>query len=195
MNSSVLVAPLNDFEAIYNTYYKRIYYHIRHLIGGSRYAQLAEDLTQDCFLKAFKSFGNLHDDSNISAWLYRIATNTATDALRRRQLIKWYSLEKPMSKDEGSEESWMRLLTSEGEEDDPQQRYNGPREAIQAALAQLPTQYRLPLLMREEGYEYPEIAQALNISSSALKMRMMRARNHLQQLYKRGERREEAAAL
>jgi RNA polymerase sigma-70 factor, ECF subfamily len=184
-----------SFEVVYDAYYPRIYNYILHLIGGSqRYTQLAEDLTQECFLKAFKAF-YIHEHTHVSAWLYRIATNTIYDYLRKQRLIKWYSIDIPAEEEESSNNTWIPLLTATSEEeDDPQQRYDGAREALESALAKLPKKYRVPLLMHEEGYEYSEIAQTLHISSSALKMRMMRARNQLGQLYSEGER-EEAARV
>jgi RNA polymerase sigma-70 factor, ECF subfamily len=181
---------LLDFEAIYSAYYLRIYNYILHLIGGGQ-TQEAEDLTQETFTKAFKSFHNLYEHSSVSGWLHRIATNTTYDVLRRRRLIKWHSID--LSPEEGEGEYWISQLPGEAQED-PQARYNGPREAIQAALAQLPMHYRLPLLLSEAGYSYPEIAQALHISNSALKMRMMRARNRGAQFYNEAEQREKEAA-
>jgi RNA polymerase sigma-70 factor, ECF subfamily len=194
-SSPVMPACHDEFEVVYQEYYKLIYRYILYLIGGNRqYAQEAEDLTQDTFTKAFKAFEKMDNHSKVSAWLYRIATNTAYDALRRRRLVKWYSIDMPFDEEsEGCENNNWILLLSSGEDNDPQQRYKGPGEALEAALAQLPAHYRQPLLLSEMGYEYPAIAQALNISKSALRMRIMRARNRLEQLYNEADRREVAA--
>jgi RNA polymerase sigma-70 factor, ECF subfamily len=196
MHNDALAAPSSpaaspSFEVIYYEYYPRIYNYILGLVGGSWQSHLAEDLAQETFLKAFKAF-YLHEHTRLLSWLYRIATNTTYDYLRRKRLIKWYSIDQSFEEREGCEDNnWILQLASG--DDDPQQQYNGPGEALGAALAQLPAHYRQPLLLSEMGYEYPEIAQALNISKSALRMRIMRARNRLEQLYNEADRREEAA--
>jgi RNA polymerase sigma-70 factor (ECF subfamily) len=184
--SSLAASAPQDFEVVYITYYARVYNYILHLVGGNqRYHQLAEDLTQDSFVKAFNAFEQLRDHSHLLAWLYRIAFNTAMDTLRRRQRIHWHSID--LSSFEEEEDSynnhhWIPQITAK-EEDDPQVKYDGPQEAIQAALARLPQRYRVPLLLGETGYSYLEIAQALDISLSALKMRIVRARKMVEQYY------------
>ena len=74
------------FERIYDEYKTPIYNYIYHLVGNR---EQADDLTQDTFLKAFKALPKMDASLKLSAWLYRIATNTAYDALRRRKLIAW----------------------------------------------------------------------------------------------------------
>ena len=66
-------------------YHGPIYGHILGLVGDP--AQ-AEDLTQDTFLKAYKALPGAREGA-VGAWLYRIATNTARDALRHRRCLTW----------------------------------------------------------------------------------------------------------
>src|SRR5260370_42276197 len=73
-----------SFEEIYDEYKTPIYNYVYHLVGDR---EQADDLTQDTFLKAFRALPKIDANLKLSAWLYRIATKTAYDALRRRQLV------------------------------------------------------------------------------------------------------------
>jgi len=75
-----------SFDQIYDEYKTPIYNYVYHLVGDR---EQADDLTQDTFLKAFRALPKMDANLKLSAWLYRIATNTAYDALRRRKLIAW----------------------------------------------------------------------------------------------------------
>src|SRR5216684_4833841 len=80
-----------DFEAIFVRFQGPITNFIYHLIGNR---EQAYDLAQDVFVKAYKALlnGTVVQPGALSAWLYRIASNTTTDTLRRRRLISWLPL-------------------------------------------------------------------------------------------------------
>src|SRR6266568_2639947 len=80
-----------DFEAIFQRFQGPITNFIYHLIGNR---EQAYDLAQDVFVKAYKALlgGTVVQPGALSAWLYRIASNTTTDTLRRRRLISWLPL-------------------------------------------------------------------------------------------------------
>jgi len=137
----------------------------------------AEELTQDTFVKAYRALPRLPANANRRAWLYRIATNTAYDCLRRRRLLKWL----PLAENRVS-------LPAEG---DPADRID-EREAVQASLSQLEPMYRAPLVLYSvQGHNVREIAEMLGISEGAVKTRLYRAREKFRQVY--GE--EQAHAL
>jgi hypothetical protein len=77
--------PGLSFDHLFTRYHGPIYGHILGLVGDP--AQ-AEDLTQDTFLKAYKALPGAREGA-VVAWLYRIATNTARDALRHRRRLTW----------------------------------------------------------------------------------------------------------
>src|SRR5205085_1413099 len=150
-----------SFDQIYDEYKTPIYNYVYHLVGDR---EQADDLTQDTFLKAFRALPKMDANLKLSAWLYRIATNTAYDALRRRKLIAWLP--------------WQDLdhEPADVESADPQEMY-GTTELVRAALRRMPQQYRAALLLyTQEGFSYSEIAQALNIAESGVKMYLSRAR-------------------
>src|SRR5689334_16178399 len=74
------------FVLIYEHFSAQIHRYVYRLVGN---LELADDITQETFLRAFQNIGKIAHDSNVSAWLYRIASNACFDALRRRKLITW----------------------------------------------------------------------------------------------------------
>jgi RNA polymerase sigma-70 factor (ECF subfamily) len=158
-----------SFERIYDEYKTPIYNYIYHLVGNR---EQADDLTQDSFVKAFKALPKMDANLKLSAWLYRIATNTAYDALRRRKLIAWMP--------------WQDLdhEPADVESADPQETI-GTSELVRAALHRMPRHYRAALLLyTQEGFSYAEIASTLNIAESGVKMYLSRARHSFRDHYR-----------
>ena len=157
-----------SFERIYDEYKTPIYNYIYHLVGSR---EQADDLTQDTFLKAFRALPRMDANLKLSAWLYRIATNTSYDALRRRKLIAWMP--------------WQDLdhEPADVESADPQETI-GTSELVRAALRRMPRHYRAALLLyTQEGFSYAEIASTLNIAESGVKMYLSRARHSFREHY------------
>lgn len=121
---------------------------------------LAEDLTQDTFIKAYNALPRTNDDLAFKSWLYRIATNTAISHMRRGKIIRWLPfVTDPESKTERLENSVSRQTD------------------IERALQQLPKHYSSALLLRHyQGLSIAETAQALDITENAAKLRLFRAR-------------------
>lgn len=157
------------FVALYNEFHQPIFGYLFRLL---RNRERAEDAVQEAFAKAYRALPRLREDSNYRAWLYRIATNTAYDRLRRQRLIAWLPLR---------------------DEDEPALRYDqedGCNTSIELhqALDRLPTRYRAPLLLYSvDGLSTAEIAQVLKITRSGVKMRLARARRMLMEAMGRGE--------
>ncbi len=199
-----------DFEAIFLRFQTPLTNFIYHLIGNR---EQAYDLTQDVFVKAYKALlaGTVVQPGALSAWLYRIAANTTTDTLRRRRLIAWLPLSL-FHEDRGIGAGVLSDAggtASDGfsasAEDSPESRlttvstlyerngYDGgrfensvaDREIVKRVFEQLPRKYAICLWLYEtDGLSCAEIAQVLNISASAVKMRLMRARERFITLYK-----------
>lgn len=158
------------FEQLFNTYQQPILNYLYRLLGD---VERAEELTQDVFLKAYRALSGLPADANQRAWLYRIATNTAYDLLRRSRLLQWLPLLEERE-----------LPTAEGS---PEER-TGEQQAVQKALAQLPLGYRAPLILFSvQGYSIKEIGEMLGLSEGAVKTRLCRARERFREVY--GEKR------
>jgi len=200
-----------DFEAIFLRFQGPITNFVYHLIGNR---EQAYDLAQDVFVKAYKALlgGTVVQPGALSAWLYRIAANTTTDTLRRRRLIAWLPLSLfnedrgigagilsdsggtasegfNSSEEEGGSSGRANNVSSMYERGG----YDGgrfesrvaDREIMERVFKQLPPKYAICLWLYEnDGLSCAEIAQILNISASAVKMRLMRARERFISLYK-----------
>jgi RNA polymerase sigma-70 factor (ECF subfamily) len=94
----------------------------------------------------------------------------ATDAYRRRRLLRW-----------------LPLRESDGRVNGPE-RVVAERDAVARALRALPPKYRVPLVLyTTEGWTVAEVARALELSESAVKMRLCRARKMFRSAYETGE--------
>ena len=198
-----------DFEAIFLRFQAPITNFIYHLIGNR---EQAYDLAQDVFVKAYKALlnGTVVQPGALSAWLYRIAANTTTDSLRRRRLISWLPLSL-FNEDRGigagvvSDSGNADTFSSYSDESSSERAsaisslyerngYDGgrfesrvaDREIVERVFRQLPQKYASCLWLYEnDGLSCAEIAEVLTISASAVKMRLMRARERFIELYKK----------
>lgn len=134
----------------------------------------AEDVVQETFLNAFKAIDTFDGRSSLSTWLYRIAYNAALMRLRRSQpaLI---SVDEPILADDGVELprqlfDWCCLPEQDFETEES-------RAELEAAIQELPEKLKVVFILRElEGLSTEETAQALGLSSEAVKTRLHRAR-------------------
>lgn len=141
--------------------------------------QDAEDILQETFIKAFRHIKGFNGRSSISTWLYRIATNEALMHLRRKRPDQ-VSIDEPVETLEGELEpiqliDWCclpeeELLSSEG------------RELLDKAAAELPESLKIVFLLRDiEGLSTQEVGEILNLSETAVKTRLSRARMRLRE--------------
>lgn len=139
----------------------------------------AEEVLQETFISACKHIEKFEGRSSLNTWLHRIATNAALMRLRKKKKLE-ISLDMPMES-LGSEdiprqiEDWTyypidHTLNSE------------TRDIIEKAILELPDSLRTVFILREiEGYSTAETAELLNISVSAAKVRLHRARLQLRE--------------
>lgn len=160
------------FDELYARYKSPLYNYIYRLMGGDR--EQADDLLQETFVKVYRALDHLPDGPGRTPWLYRIATNTCYDVLRRRRLITWL----PWGGDDGVPEP-------AGDDGRIGERY-ALSEGVRDALRQLPASLRAPLLLHVvQGFSYSDIAGVLDTSEAAVKMRISRARAAFRQVYQR----------
>lgn len=197
------VVTIADFEDIFARFQTPLINFVFRLVGNR---EQACDLTQDVFVKAYRalSSGTTIQAAALSSWLYRIASNTATDALRRRRLISWLPLslfnedrgvgagmpgmEGTGNNQQGPSEDALASAAnafSAGYDGGRFEQHVADREIVESVLKRLPPKYAACLLLYEhEGFSCAEIAEVLNVSPSAVKMRLMRARERFITLYR-----------
>lgn len=137
--------------------------------------QLAEDISQESFIKAYRSIDSFREESAFYTWLYRITANTAKNYL--------------VSKGRRKESSISELSISENEDffelptnDSPEQilMAQSLKETIYDALSGLPEDTRTALSLREfEGLNYEEIAEIMNCPVGTVRSRIFRGREAL----------------
>src|SRR5256885_11768672 len=121
-------------DALYAAYKGRIYTFLLRFLADP---EMADDVTQETFTKAYAAFDKLTREHRVLPWLYRIATNAAIDHLRRRRRIRWIHIG---SVTDTSDEPHMSDEHARVPE----------REHIQAVLRRLPPENAIALLRSEE---------------------------------------------
>jgi len=153
------------FETLIERYHDEIYAYLWRLVEYSSPADPlvgAEDLAQEVFLRAYGAFERLRPGSNYRAWLYRIATNCAYSALKRRRIADGRTTPLP-EEDEAvvipSDSRPGPLAVITGRE---------RQSTLEAALSSLPAKQQAAVVMRHvHELEYDEIAQALNCTEDS----------------------------
>tara|TARA_B110000196_G_C20799158_1_gene499305 strand:- start:53 stop:685 length:633 start_codon:yes stop_codon:yes gene_type:complete len=140
--------------------------------------QLAEDISQEAFIKAYKAINSFREESAFYTWLYRITANTAKNYL--------------VSKGRRRESSISELSTLENEEQFVIASHDSPDEILLAqelrntlfnAVSSLPEDTRTALSLREfEGLNYEEIANIMNCPVGTVRSRIFRGREALEDL-------------
>jgi len=136
--------------------------------------ELALDITQEAFIKAYRALPRFRGDSAFYTWMYRIAVNTAKNHLaaqRRRPMDVELDLQDPEQYD---------LHAKLKETDTPEgvTLSNELRETVERAIASLPEDLRTAIILRElEGMSYEEIAQTMECPVGTVRSRIFRARD------------------
>ncbi len=163
---------LKAFEAVFSLYEKAIYGYIFSMVS---HKENAEDLTQEVFLKLYKNIGSIDLENNFKNWLYKIATNTVYDWLRKKK-------------------RGMEMFIIDGEENsfetiDPCSPYINIEDTkdLETALGNIKPNYRRALLLfYYEGMAYEEIAGILEIPLNTAKTHIRRAKEALKLSYEKG---------
>ncbi len=163
------------FEMLIQRYERQIYAFTYRMMGNP---DDAFDLTQECFIRAYKNLGRTNNELNISAWLHRIASNACLDVLRRRKRIRWLPWEapkhEPLLSSHPSDDPERVALASENTSD------------VQLVLNEMNPRNRQALVLREfEGLSTQEIGEIMGLSRSAVKSVLFRAREEFRQTYVR----------
>jgi len=167
----------DEFARLVDAYSGPIYRLAMKMLGDG---QDAEDVLQNTFLNAFKHIRSFEGRSTLATWLYRIAANEALMMIRK-QRPETTLTDTSLEDDEGEDYSpvqfvdWCclpedELLSSEA------------RSRLDRAIQRLPERLRIVFILRDlEGLSIEETSQALDLSQTAVKTRLLRARLNLRE--------------
>lgn len=169
----VLSGKIESFQKLEKRYKRIIAALIRKMV---RNEDDVDDLTQETFIKAYNSLSSFHFGYSFSAWIYRIASNSCIDFLRKKRFTT-ISLSQPIGNDDDDlffeieDNSYVPdrdVLSSER------------RKALDEAMNSLPENYREIIRLRhEEEMDYCQIAVKLDLPLGTVKAHLFRARKIL----------------
>ena len=164
-------------ESMFAKHHGEIY---AYLVRMLRDSELAADLTQDAFVKAYRNYDTLEKNENARAWLYQIAHRVALDELRRRKIVRMIPW---TGESRGAAPSAERLAMDV--------RLSGP---LERALARIPERQRAALLLAElHDLSGIELAEAMGVSHVAARAILTRARESLRRALAAEQEAEKAA--
>ncbi len=166
-----------QYRVLVSKYQQRVYGVVWGMVQNP---EDAREITQEAFIKAFRSLDRFRFDASFYTWLYRIAVNLAIDFKRRAVKRRADEFDETrLQHDEAGEIAPGHVDSS------PHRRLERKRLAdrIQAAIDQLPTDQRTAIMLREvEGLSYKEIAQAMDCAEGTVMSRLFYGRKKLQDI-------------
>ena len=153
-------------DALLRRHYDRVHAICRRIAGSTRDA---DDAAQEAMIRVVNNLDRFDGRSSFGTWVYRIATNTSLDELRKRKRRPQLHVVDDDEAPEPVDELSHRIVDAVAD-----------RLAIDEALAELPDDFRIPVVMRDVGdLDYAEIALELDIPVGTVKSRIARGRRML----------------
>jgi RNA polymerase sigma-70 factor (ECF subfamily) len=159
-----------EFDRIFTEYSAPIYNYALRMVGD---ADRAADVAQDTFIKAYRKLDTLTQAASTRAWLYRIATNTAIDEMRRRRRVAAPELEddRPIEQPDGGPGPETQVLSGLMD------------ERISRALLRLRPNHRQCLILSDvEDMSAVQIGEVMGMSNGAVRVLLCRARGEMRRL-------------
>lgn len=166
---------LAAFEELVNRFQKRVYGLAVRMLGE---LHDAEDVTQQTFLSVVEHLGEFRGDSDVAAWVLRIAANHALKLLRKRRGLPTVSWDES---DHGeanyADIPHPRFIAPWSEDPADLSERREVRDLIERSLAELDDKHRTVFVLRDlEGFSVKETAEMLGLSEANVKVRLLRAR-------------------
>jgi RNA polymerase sigma-70 factor (ECF subfamily) len=164
-----------NFDAVYKKYFKQIYFYILEKVSFK--SDIAENLTQDTFVKVFKHLENYEvEKSALNTWIHRIALNTVIDSVRTSHADKFVSVDNFVDAETGKE-TFQVVDNSQADLMETQQ----VSEKINSAMSNLKPKYKaIADLYFVQEKNYNEIAEILSVPLGTVKGMISRTREMLQ---------------
>jgi RNA polymerase sigma-70 factor, ECF subfamily len=162
-----------SFGELYTRHSRRVFYLCYRMVNDT---ELAEDLTQEAFVHAFRRLSTFRQESRFTTWMHRIAVNTVLMFIRKRNSS---IRESPLDPAFGSEEESSFESPVFGKPDDTLS-MTADRVSLLRAIENLPPGYRLVLILHDiHGYEHQEIAEIFGCTTGNTKSQLHKARLRL----------------
>jgi len=169
-----------EFNDIYNEYHEKLLRYLQRMVGAND----AEDVTQEVFVKIDKGLNDFKGQSSLSTWIYRIATNAALDRIKSRANRQESCTAMPEESASETENVCAEEATLSAEREAIRNEMN---ECIREFVDKLPESYRTVIILSElKDLKNHEIAEVLDISLDAVKIRLHRARVRLKEEFEAG---------
>jgi RNA polymerase sigma-70 factor (ECF subfamily) len=158
------------FDALFLKYQEFVYNIVYGIIG---LAEEARDVTQDVFLQVYRSLPSFRCRSRFATWLYRIAVNRALDSARAAKNRRWLPLKEAH-----------KAVSRPAADPTTATSHHAEHDAVQRVLMEVPWQHRDVLVLRYfQELSLEEIAEVLQCSVTAVKVRLHRARRYFKEKY------------
>jgi RNA polymerase sigma-70 factor (ECF subfamily) len=157
------------FERLYRANQRRVFSVALNFFGGNR--EMAEDVTQQVFLKIFNKIADFRGDAEFTTWIYRMTVNACIDEQRKTR--RFFSIENFFGE--------FRVKKTQDEKFEKREM----ADEVQKAIGELKEKFRLPILLKySEGLSYEEIAKVLDCSIGTVSSRLNRGHKMLAQKLK-----------
>lgn len=164
------------FEELMHKFYPRILNFIYRYVGRR---EVAEDLTQEVFIKIYDSAHKYTPQSKFQTWAYTIAKNTSLNELRRAEQ-KNVSMDAPVRSQ--GEELQRQVADQEAELPDEEMIKEEKAKMVREAIKALPDNQRIAVILRRyDQFSYEEIAQTMKTTVKAVKSLLSRAKENLRE--------------
>jgi len=168
---------IGAFEELVIEYENGIYNLAYRMLGSP---EDARDISQEVFLRAYRSLRSFREEASFSTWVYRIAKNACLDELRKRSKVQAVSVDQPLETEEGAVQRELPSKLGDPERAVEQVELS---ELIEQALGTLADQYRSAVVLRDlHGFAYEEIAEIMEVSLGTVKSRIHRGRQALKEV-------------
>ena len=173
-----------DFQAIYKEFYPKIF---RYLINILADKELAEDFTQDVFIRVNEGLQNFEGRSKLSTWIYKIATNRTRDYYKSAGYQKGtkQTISENLVKEHSKTQNVWKV--AENEISDQVLEKKEMNNCINRYVQDITENYRTVFVLSEyEGLKNKEIGDILGLSLDTVKIRLYRARTQLRNKMEEG---------
>lgn len=180
----ILAGEKETFGQILDQYQRSIF-NLAYRMLGNR--EDALDVSQETFLRAFRSLGSFDLERPFSPWIHRIATNLCINLLKKRKIRVF-----PLVSEKEGPGIKINEIADPGPIPEEQTVMREEQNELFKAISELPEKYRVPLILRHlHHFTYDEIGEILNKPPGTVKTWIFRGRNILKDIFKQSQKFEE----